>query len=509
MTDRSPIAFLSYVRSDDAHDNGKITRFRERLEGEVRMHTGHVFPIFQDRNDIAWGQTWDARIKKSLVDVTFLIPIITPSFFESPACREEFETFALREKTLGVSNLILPLYYVDSEQMSPGYKVGSDKIADILRSRQWTDWRNLRFKSYDEEVVSTELSKMAGTIKSAMRDLNSVFEAAAAAPSKARKSRKPELEPREERVEVKARRSIPKLTPVDIKIPEARPRGGFSLERLELAQSRPYFVYTKQYDETISAKSLLSDSEAARYYDYVAGSTKVLSSNYGEDIESFKKYIETFEESVAIMFLIDNSGSMRGKNILSAAAWMSIVLESMDRDNIKTEVVGYTTKTWKGGQSRELWHKDGRPSNPGRLNDVRYIVYKNFDETVRESIPNVCGMTKEGILKENIDGEALIAAYNRLERIDASRKALVVLSDGAPVDDSTLSSNKEYLLHDHMLAATRWIEQQKIYLGGVGIAYDVSRYFNHSSVALPAEDLGPAIFSIVREALSKTAEGNT
>jgi len=508
MTDRSPIAFLSYVRSDDAHDNGKITRFRERLEGEVRMHTGHPFPIFQDRNDIAWGQTWDARIKKSLVDVTFLIPIITPSFFESPACREEFEIFALREKTLGVSNLILPLYYVESEQMSPVHKEGSDKIADVVRSRQWTDWRNLRFKSYDEEVVSTELSKMAATIKTAMKDLNSVFDAAAASPSKTKKVRKLATEPRAERVEVKARRPIPELTPVDIKVPEARPRGGFSLGRLELAQSRPYFVYTKQYDETISAKSLLSDSEAARYYDFVAGSAKVLSANYGEVIDEFKKSIESVEERVAIVFLIDNSGSMRGKNILSAAAWMSIVLESMDRDNIKTEVVGYTTKTWKGGQSRELWLKDGKPSNPGRLNDVRYIVYKNFDETVRESIPNVCGMTKEGILKENIDGEALIAAYHRLEGIDASRKVLIVLSDGAPVDDSTLSSNEKYLLHDHMLAATRWIEQQEIYLGGVGIAYDVSRYFKRSSVALPAEDLGPAIFSIVGEALSNTAKSS-
>jgi hypothetical protein len=112
MAERQPIAFLSYVRSDDDHDDGRITAFRKRLEGEVRMQTGKPFAIFQDRNDIAWGQHWEDRINSSLLDVTFLIPVLTPSFFQSPACRSEFQTFSLKEKMLGANRLILPLYYV-------------------------------------------------------------------------------------------------------------------------------------------------------------------------------------------------------------------------------------------------------------------------------------------------------------------------------------------------------------------------------------------------------------
>jgi cobaltochelatase CobT len=117
MPTRQPIAFLSYVRSDDEHDGGRITAFRQRLEGEVKMQTGKPFAIFQDRNDIAWGQNWEERINSSISDVTFLIPVLTPSFFQSPACRSEFKAFLLREKTLGVNRLILPLYYVSCDEL--------------------------------------------------------------------------------------------------------------------------------------------------------------------------------------------------------------------------------------------------------------------------------------------------------------------------------------------------------------------------------------------------------
>jgi hypothetical protein len=158
MGERQPIAFLSYVRSDDDHDDGRITAFRKRLEGEVRMQTGKPFAIFQDRNDIAWGQHWEERINSSLSDVTFLIPILTPSFFQSPACRSEFQTFFLKEQMLGVNRLILPLYYVACDQLGDGYLPGSDDIAETLRSRNWTDWRQFRFKSFHDEVVAAALA---------------------------------------------------------------------------------------------------------------------------------------------------------------------------------------------------------------------------------------------------------------------------------------------------------------------------------------------------------------
>src|SRR6185503_19916438 len=132
MPTRQPIAFLSYVRSDDEHEGGRITAFRQRLEGEVQMQTGKPFPIFQDRNDIAWGQNWEERIKKSLYDVTFLIPVLTPSFFQSPACKLEFESFVLKENTLGVNRLILPLYYVECDELDAIYAKGVNSIADII-----------------------------------------------------------------------------------------------------------------------------------------------------------------------------------------------------------------------------------------------------------------------------------------------------------------------------------------------------------------------------------------
>jgi cobaltochelatase CobT len=155
MAARTPIAFLSYVRSDDDHDGGRISAIRQRLEGEIRMQLGKPFPIFQDRNDIAWGQHWEERITNSLLDVTFLIPVVTPSFFNSPACRSEFTIFARKEQEYGSNQLILPVYYVGCEQLAPDFPQGSDEIADILRNRQWTDWRAHRFKPLaDPEVAA-------------------------------------------------------------------------------------------------------------------------------------------------------------------------------------------------------------------------------------------------------------------------------------------------------------------------------------------------------------------
>jgi cobaltochelatase CobT len=176
MPSRNPIAFLSYVRDDDAHDLGAVTKFRERLEGEVKVQSGQRFEIFQDRNDIRWGQFWQERISQSLSDVTFLIPIITPSFFVSPACRSECETFLRMEQTLGSNKLILPVYYVSCEAMEA--KDDSDPIAAALKKRNWTDWRSFRFLPFDNRDVRAALADLATNIKASMQELASIADAA-------------------------------------------------------------------------------------------------------------------------------------------------------------------------------------------------------------------------------------------------------------------------------------------------------------------------------------------
>jgi hypothetical protein len=163
MSIRQPMAFLSYVRSDDDHDHGRITTLRQRLEGEVKVQTGRAFPIFQDRNDIAWGQQWAEAIRNSLAGVTFLIPILTPSFFESPACRSELETFLLNEATLGTNRLILPLYYVTCDQLESEW-TGDDPAVSELRKRNWTDWRKFRFTASQDVEMAAAVADLASSI---------------------------------------------------------------------------------------------------------------------------------------------------------------------------------------------------------------------------------------------------------------------------------------------------------------------------------------------------------
>ena len=155
---------MSYVRMDDAHENGRLSQFRERLSGEVRMQCGEEFEIFQDRNDIAWGQQWQQRIDGALDAVTFLISIITPAFFKSPACREEFERFLKREESLGRADLILPVYYVECPVLSNEAKRETDLIAKIIAARQYADWRELRFEPLTSSVVGRQLASIAKQI---------------------------------------------------------------------------------------------------------------------------------------------------------------------------------------------------------------------------------------------------------------------------------------------------------------------------------------------------------
>lgn len=163
-----PIAFMSYVRLDDQHENGRLTQFRERLSGEVRMQTGEEFEIFQDRNDIQWGQRWKERIEDTLDAITFLIPVITPGFFKSPACRAEFERFLRRERRLRRNDLILPVYYVECSILSSKAKRRQDSVAANVASRQCADWRDLRFEPFASPEVGKQLAKIARQVAEAL-----------------------------------------------------------------------------------------------------------------------------------------------------------------------------------------------------------------------------------------------------------------------------------------------------------------------------------------------------
>jgi F-box protein 11 len=163
--DKEPAAFLSYVRFDDQHEGGKLSQLRERLSAEVQLQTGREFWIFQDRNDIAWGQHWKTRLDETLDAVTLLIPIITPSFFQSPACREEVERFLDRERRLGRQDLILPVYYVSTPELDDAVARKDDELARVLATRQYADWRELRFEPLTSPLISRAIAQLAGRLR--------------------------------------------------------------------------------------------------------------------------------------------------------------------------------------------------------------------------------------------------------------------------------------------------------------------------------------------------------
>ena len=189
--------------------------------------------------------------------------------------------------------------------------------------------------------------------------------------------------------------------------------------------------------------------------------------------------------------LIDNSGSMRGRPITVAAMSADILARTLERCGVKVEILGFTTRAWKGGQSREQWLAAGKPANPGRLNDLRHIVYKPADAPWRRARKNLGLMLREGILKENIDGEALLWAHNRLLPRPEERKILMVISDGAPVDDSTLSVNPGNYLERHLRDVIDWIETRSpVELVAIGIGHDVTRYYRTAVTIVDADQLG-------------------
>jgi cobaltochelatase CobT len=223
---------------------------------------------------------------------------------------------------------------------------------------------------------------------------------------------------------------------------------------------------------------------------------------------SYKRERETDFRDTVVTLLIDNSGSMRGRPITVAAMCGDILARTLERCAVKVEVLGFTTRAWKGGQSRERWVQDGKPRNPGRLNDLRHIIYKSADAPWRRSRKNLGLMLREGLLKENIDGEALVWAYRRLLVRSEHRRILMVISDGAPVDDSTLSVNPGNYLERHLRQAIQDIETRGLVeLVAIGIGHDVTRYYRRAVTIVDAEELGGTMMRQLTSLFDETADG--
>jgi cobaltochelatase CobT len=298
----------------------------------------------------------------------------------------------------------------------------------------------------------------------------------------------------------------------------------------DLPESWEYKAYTTQFDEVVSATELCDEEELTRLRAYLDAQLKGLQGivtrlanrlqrrlmaqqNRSWDFDqeeglldaarlarvvispghslSYKIERDVEFKDTVVTLLIDNSGSMRGRPISIAAISADIMARTLERCGVKTEVLGFTTRAWKGGQSREAWLSGGKPAHPGRLNDLRHIVYKKADEPWRRARKNLGLMMREGLLKENIDGEALLWAHTRLLARQEDRRILMVISDGAPVDDSTLSVNSAGYLEQHLRRVIDWIEKQSpVQLVAIGIGHDVTRYYRRAVTIMDVEQLG-------------------
>jgi len=310
----------------------------------------------------------------------------------------------------------------------------------------------------------------------------------------------------------------------------------------DLSDAPFYEVFTQEFDEVIRAEELCDSDELERLRKYLdqqmahlSGAVSKLANrlqrrllaqqrrHWNFDLEegvldagrlsrvvteplrplSYKLESETEFKDTVVTLLLDNSGSMRGRPISIAAISADILARTLERCGVKVEILGFTTKAWKGGQSREKWLQAGRPKKPGRLNDLRHIVYKMADAPWRRARRNLGLMMREGLLKENIDGEALLWAHNRLISRSEERRILMVISDGAPVDDSTLSVNSGTYLENHLRQVIKWIETRSpVELIAIGIGHDVTRYYQRAVTILDAEQLGGAMTEQLAELFS-------
>ena len=297
---------------------------------------------------------------------------------------------------------------------------------------------------------------------------------------------------------------------------------------------KDYSIYTTKFDEVIDAKDLVTSDESLRLRNQLDNLIKPHLSTIGKlanrlqrlllakqntswkyNLEeglldnarlhrvianpsyplSFKEETENKFKDTVVTLLIDNSGSMRGRSISLAAICTDIIGSTLERCQVKTEILGFTTKHWKGGDSKKLWNIRGSSSNPGRLNDIRHIIYKSADNSWRRSRRYFGAMLREGLLKENVDGEALAWSHERLIKRSEERKILIVISDGAPVDDSTLSANREDFLDNHLKEIISKIENDSpVELQAIGIGHDVTKYYKNALTINRAEELGEVLF---------------
>jgi cobaltochelatase CobT len=302
---------------------------------------------------------------------------------------------------------------------------------------------------------------------------------------------------------------------------------------LNLPKEIDYKVFTTAFDETVGADELCEEEELDRLRAFLDKQLANLSGVVGRlanrlqrrlmaqqnrswdfDLEegyldparlvrvvidpmqplSFKQERDTKFRDTVVSLVLDNSGSMRGRPITVAATCADILARTLERCGVSVEILGFTTRAWKGGQAREKWLKDGKPPNPGRLNDLRHIIYKSADHPWRRARRNLGLMMREGLLKENIDGEALLWAHNRLIGRPEQRKILMMISDGAPVDDSTLSVNPGNYLERHLRAVIDLIETRSpVELLAIGIGHDVTRYYRRAVTIVDAEELAGAM----------------
>jgi cobaltochelatase CobT len=307
-----------------------------------------------------------------------------------------------------------------------------------------------------------------------------------------------------------------------------------------------YRAYTRQYDEEIDAEDLCDPDELSRLrqqldqqLQHLQGVISKLANrlqrrllaqqtrSWEFDLDeglldagrlarvvinpmqalSYKRELDMEFRDTVVTLLIDNSGSMRGRPITVAAMCGDILARTLERCAVKVEVLGFTTRAWKGGQSREKWVQESKPRNPGRLNDLRHIIYKAADAPWRRARKNLGLMLREGLLKENIDGEALLWAYNRLMVRPEHRRILMVISDGAPVDDSTLSVNPGNYLEKHLREVIRVIEsREQVELIAIGIGHDVTRYYRRAVTIVDAEELGGTMMKKLTELFDEDAE---
>ena len=296
---------------------------------------------------------------------------------------------------------------------------------------------------------------------------------------------------------------------------------------------KDYSIYTTKFDEIIDAKDLVTSDESLRLRNQLDNLIKPHLSTIGKlanrlqrlllakqntswnyNLEegmldnarlhrvianpgyplSFKQETENKFKDTVVTLLIDNSGSMRGRSISLAAICADIIGSTLERCQVKTEILGFTTKHWKGGDSKKLWIINGSRSNPGRLNDIRHIIYKSADNSWRRSRKYFGAMLREGLLKENVDGEALAWSHERLLKRSEERKILIVISDGAPVDDSTLSANREDFLDNHLREIISLIENDSpVELQAIGIGHDVTKYYKNALTINRAEELGEVL----------------